>query len=82
MSNDPVTPVRPSRRCVARGRRTAKQWIGLTLVVLGLVIFVASNLGARAGFTVLPFDPHHVLGQLVIGPASAVLGAILLGHGR
>lgn len=82
MSADRSTRVRPSRRRDTRERRTVKQRVGLTLLVVGLVVFVASNLGARAGFTVLPFDTHHALGQLVIGPAFALLGATLLGRGR
>jgi hypothetical protein len=30
----------------------------------GLVLFLTGSLGARLGFVVLPFDPHHVIGQL------------------
>ncbi|MEU0108412.1 hypothetical protein ABZ313_24045 [Streptomyces sp. NPDC006251] len=32
---------------------------------LGLALFVASLLGNIVGFTVLPFDPHHIFGQIV-----------------
>lgn len=75
MSLDQHTPVRPTRR--RRERRSAKQRTGLLLLVLGALLFVASNLGARAGFTVLPFDPHHVIGQIA-GAAFALLGISLM----
>lgn len=81
MSADRHTPVRPARRRDTR-RRTPKQRVGLTLLVTGLALFAASNLGARVGFTVLPFDPHHVIGQFVLGPGFALLGATLLGRDR
>ena len=78
MPVDRPAPVRPSRRRGADSGRTAKQRVGLVLLVAGLVVFFASAIGARAGFTVLPFDPHHVIGQLG-GLAFALLGAGLRG---
>jgi hypothetical protein len=81
MSADRHTTVRPARRRDAR-RRTPKQRVGLTLLLAGLALLALSNLGARAGFTVLPFDPHHAIGQFVLGPAFALLGATLLGRDR
>lgn len=75
MSVDRFTPTRPGRR--PRQRRTARQRTGLVLLLVGLLLFVASNLGARAGFTLLPFDPHHVVGQFA-GGAFALLGASLM----
>ncbi len=48
---------------------------GWTTAAIGLVLFLAGNLGARAGFEVLPFDPHHVYAQLG-GAALAVIGAM------
>lgn len=77
MSVDRQTPVRPTRRRNPRGR-TRKQRVGLTLLVVGLALFALSNLGARAGFVVLPFDQHHLIGQFVLAPAFALLGARLL----
>lgn len=81
MSTDRFTPVAPRRRAGARPHRSAQHRTGLVLLIVGLLLFVASNLGARAGFSVLPFDPHHVLGQLG-GPAVALLGASLMGRRR
>jgi hypothetical protein len=31
---------------------------------LGLAVFLTTQLGNDAGFTVLPFDHHHVIGQV------------------
>lgn len=78
MSAERSTPVRPSRRRGADAGRTAKQRVGLTLLIGGLLLLFASAIGARAGFTVLPFDPHHAIGQLG-GIAFALLGARLRG---
>jgi hypothetical protein len=80
MSADRHIPVRPARRRDAR--RTPEQRVGLTLLLVGVALFALSNLGARVGFTVLPFDPHHVIGQFVLAPAFALLGAALLGRDR
>lgn len=79
MSVDRFTPVKPKGG--RRPRRDAMQRTGLVLLAFGVGLFVASNLGARAGFSVLPFDPHHVVGQLT-GPAFALLGASLMGRRR
>lgn len=77
MSVDRFTPTKPGRRRDPGQQRTAMQRTGLVLVVVGILLFVASSLGARAGFPVLPFDPHHVIGQIA-GPAVALLGASLM----
>lgn len=77
MSSDQRTPVRPARR--RRERRDARHRTGVVLLVVGILLFVASNLGSRAGFTVLPFDPHHIIGQ-VAGAAFGVLGVSLMGR--
>lgn len=73
------TPDPPARHRRPAGRRRAGHWVGLTLLVAGLVVFVASNLGARAGFSVLPFDPHHAIGQFG-GLAVAIFGGTLTGR--
>ncbi|MGH3469858.1 MAG: hypothetical protein ACRDQF_19215 [Thermocrispum sp.] len=79
MTRDRFTPVRPAK---AQGpRRTARYRTGLALVVVGILLFVTGNIGARIGVVVLPFDPHHVLGQLG-GPAIGLLGAWLLSQRR
>lgn len=35
-----------------------------TATPAGLVLFVATLLGNYAGFTILPFDQHHFIGQV------------------
>jgi hypothetical protein len=45
------------------------------LAIVGAVLFVAGNIGARAGFTVLPFDPHHVYAQFG-GGVLAIVGVM------
>ena len=77
MSVDRQTPVRPTRQRNPRAR-SPKQRVGLALLVIGIALFVLSNIGARAGFTVLPFDQHHLIGQFVLAPAFALLGVRLL----
>lgn len=52
---------------------------GLILLIAGILLFAASTLGARAGFTVLPFDPHHMIGQLA-GAGFGLVGASLIGR--
>lgn len=81
MSIDRHTPVRPTRRRDPAGRQAIRQRTGVVLAVVGILLFIASNLGARIGFPVLPFDPHHSIGQLA-GPALAVIGAALMGRRR
>lgn len=43
------------------------------LSIVGAVLFVVGNIVARAGFAVLPFDPHHVYAQFG-GAALAIVG--------
>lgn len=79
MCRSQSTPDPPSRHRGTAVRGRARHWVGLTLLIAGLVVFVASNLGARAGFSALPFDPHHAIGQLG-GLAVAILGGTLMGR--
>lgn len=74
--HEPST-VRLKRR---RRDRSTRERVGWVLAVVGVVLFVASNFGSRAGFTVLPFDQHHVIGQ-VAGVAFAWLGITLISRG-
>lgn len=76
---DRRTPVRPQR--IRRAKRpdprasAARIWrkrIGWGLAVLGLLLFISGNLGARLGIVVLPFDQHHAIGQF----GGAILGLI------
>lgn len=54
-------------RPLGRVRRLAA-W---PLIAAGLILFLASYLGAITGTTVLPFDPHHTIGQLGGGALAA-----------
>jgi hypothetical protein len=44
--------------------------VGWSIGVLGLVLFLIGNVGARTGIVILPFDPHHVFGQV----GGAIIG--------
>jgi hypothetical protein len=81
MSVDRTVPVKPRRRPRGPSDRNVRQRTGLVLTVVGILLFLASSIGARAGFVVLPFDPHHVVGQLA-GPVIALLGASLMRRER
>lgn len=50
-----------------------KRRIGLPVALAGGVLFAVTFVGSSAGFRVLPFDQHHLFGQLG-GGALAVLG--------
>jgi hypothetical protein len=56
--------------------RAVRSRIGYSLVVLGLVLFLVGNIGARTGLVILPFDPHHVYTQLG-GAVLAIVGLAL-----
>ena len=51
-------------------------YLGWALCVVGAVLFVVSNVASLAGVVVLPFDSHHVFGQLG-GGAMVVIGLIM-----
>lgn len=80
----PVSKRSPRRRA-SRGRvppaapkRSAGLWrkrLGWPLVVMGAVLFVLGNIGARTGIVFLPFDPHHVFEQFG-GAVVAIVGLI------
>jgi hypothetical protein len=38
--------------------------VGWSIAILGLVVFLIGNVGARTGIVIFPFDPHHVFGQV------------------
>jgi hypothetical protein len=75
----------PARRNPPSARRSAPRpptrWAGLKrragwpLFALGVAVFLVSNIGARAGVQVLPFDRHHIIGQFG-GAAAALTGLI------
>jgi hypothetical protein len=35
----------------------------LPMIIVGSVLFVMGNIGARSGTVILPFDPHHIYEQ-------------------
>ncbi len=78
--SDRRTPVRPQRiRRAEHSRSRAKAaalWrkrIGWGLAIGGVVLFLSGNLGASLGVVILPFDPHHAIGQFG-GALLALLG--------
>lgn len=58
-----------------RSRRLQTR-VGWSLVIAGGVLFLLGNIGARTGIVFLPFDPHHVFGQ-VGGGIVGVVGILL-----
>ena len=49
--------------------------LGWPLCALGVALFVATYVANLAGTVLLPFDPHHLIGQLG-GGALAFIGLI------
>jgi len=64
---------RPARRSGLGGN----PWVTLPLIVAGSALFITGNIGARAGVMILPFDPHHLIGQFG-GAIVLVVGLMLL----
>ena len=52
-----------------------KRRLGLVLCVVGVALFVASYVASVAGRQILPFDPHHLIGQFG-GGALGILGLV------
>lgn len=70
-----IAPI-PSTRAQQQSAAPARDWrkrLGWPLAILGAVLFIAGNIGARTGFTLLPFDPHHVYAQFG-GAAIGIVG--------
>jgi hypothetical protein len=61
-------PANGTKTKTGRGRPQSR-WLGWRprvawgTAILGGLMFIAGNIGARAGITILPFDPHHVYAQ-------------------
>lgn len=72
------TPRLESRR---QSGRSWRQRLSVPLAVSGGVLFVVGYLGATMGFTVLPFDPHHVFTQ-VFGIVLGFVGLSWIGTRR
>jgi len=45
------------------------------MAIIGLILFLTGNIGARTGIAILPFDPHHVFGQ--VGGAIVGIAGIM-----
>lgn len=61
----------------ATGSRVAK--VGKALAVVGGVLFVLGNIGARTGWVIFPFDSHHFFSQFG-GMALLIVGVALAGR--
>ena len=83
---------RPERTTLANAARPApsdrqtraatRGWVakaGRVMVVLGGVLFVLGNIGARTGWVTLPFDPHHFYAQFG-GAALLLIGVTVAGR--
>lgn len=57
-------------------KRRVRQVIAWGIGLLGLALLVLAFVGSAVGFTVLPFDRHHVIGQAG-GVLIGVLGMSL-----
>ncbi len=64
----PEGPASPARK---RSRRLQTR-VGWSLAIAGGILFLLGNIGARTGIVFLPFDPHHVIGQV----GGAIIGLI------
>ena len=75
---------RAERRCALDRRPFGRmrRRLGWPLAALGITLFAASYLGAVTGADILPFDRHHVIGQLgggllaMVGFSWATAGAV------
>lgn len=55
------------REQARRSTKSRDRRIMLLTIPLGAVLLIVGQLGARSGMIWLPFDPHHVVTQLVGG---------------
>ena len=57
----------------AAGRRARDRVIVAVATPLGALLVIAGQVGARTGWITIPFDPHHIISQIV-GFALLILG--------
>ncbi len=53
-------------REIKRAERQGRDWrqrLALPLIIVGAILFIAGQVGARTGLISLPFDPHHLFAQ-------------------
>jgi hypothetical protein len=55
-----------------RSRSGSRRRVGWGLAVVGGLLFVIGNVGARTSIVLLPFDPHHIIAQV----GGAILGVV------
>ena len=61
-SRRPTSASEPAQQ--RRGLTPWRKRVGWSIAILGLVVFLIGNVGARTGIVIFPFDPHHVFGQV------------------
>lgn len=67
-------------RAIKKAEREQRDWrqrLALPLIIVGAILFIGGQIGARTGLVFLPFDPHHVFAQWG-GAAIAVTGLMWL----
>ena len=53
---------------------------GWIIAVLGTLLFAVTYVAAKAGFVVLPFDHHHIIGQ--VGGFMLAIGGVSIATRR
>ena len=66
-------------RAIKKAQRQDRNWsqrLALPLILVGALLFLGGQIGARTGLTFLPFDKHHF--AQFIGAAVAFRGLMWL----
>lgn len=77
---DKVKRQRVTDRDIKRAERQQRDWrqrLSLPLIIVGVLLFIGGQIGARTGLTFLPFDAHHLFAQWG-GAVIAVTGLMWL----
>ena len=69
--------MRAERRAASDARPfgALRRRLSWPVAIIGGIVFVASYVGSMTGTVILPFDSHHIVGQLG-GGALAVFGVV------